>query len=585
MSEAFSFFSFALNLIKRRPLHYAGGIACVVILDAIDMLPALLIRNMTDVVQIAPQQVHIPTYALAIAGCYLTISILRLGWRFLLIIPSRAVEAELRNEAYEKLLHSDFFETGKFKTGDVVSTLSQDLGNIRMFMGPGILVLFDSAAYLIFIPCALFYVLGITAIWVLLPFALLVAVVLLVQKPLEKSYGQVSDHLGDLSQYIYEEAQGARFFRAEGLIEVRRKKYDLFLRTLLSRQLEISRLELGLDATLQSVIYSSYLAVLILAWLGHGAMASGLGSLVVTLQLLDKLLWPLMSINYLMNLYQQARTGSRRFSEIAKLPPKINGHEKLTTPLSHICIQNLSLDLPTGERLLKNIHLDVRAGEHIALVGKVGSGKTLLLQLLAGLWEVKHLSFSRFTFNDVSYAKLDRQTLWSQLSFIPQTPQIFGRSLALNISPYQKLHEARLFHALKEADLDADVELFPQGLKTLIGEKGMNLSGGQKQRTLIARSFHSQSRLFLWDDAISALDPQTEQKIIKNLRKLNQQAILVLATHRLSSLKEFDKIIVLDEGQIIRHGTFEEISKDSELFSMLVQDEERCRPEEENWNL
>jgi ATP-binding cassette subfamily B protein len=229
--------------------------------------------------------------------------------------------------------------------------------------------------------------------------------------------------------------------------------------------------------------------------------------------------------------------------------------------------------------------LDVRAGEHIALVGKVGSGKTLLLQLLAGLWEVKHLSFSRFTFNDVSYAKLDRQTLWSQLSFIPQTPQIFGRSLALNISPYQKLHEARLFHALKEADLDADVELFPQGLKTLIGEKGMNLSGGQKQRTLIARSFHSQSRLFLWDDAISALDPQTEQKIIKNLRKLNQQAILVLATHRLSSLKEFDKIIVLDEGQIIRHGTFEEISKDSELFSMLVQDEERCRPEEENWNL
>jgi ATP-binding cassette subfamily B multidrug efflux pump len=585
MSEAFSFITFVLRLAKRRPFHYAGGILCVLILDAVDMLPALLIRRITNTIQSSPDQVHIPIYALEIAGCYLTISLLRLGWRFLLIIPSREIEAELRNEAYKKLLNSDFLEVGKLKTGDVVSTLSQDLGNIRMFMGPGILVLFDSIAYLIFIPCTLFYVLGSTAIWVLLPFVILGAVIIFMQKPLEDAFGKISDILGDLSQYVFEEAQGVRFFRSEGLIEVRRKRYELLLWSLLKKQLYISRLELGLDATLQWVIHSSYLIVLILAWLGLGPMAAGLGSLTVSLQLLDKLLWPLMSINYLMNLYQLARTGGRRYEEIVSLTPKLNGDEKIKTPLKEIMIEDLCLDLPSGERLLDKIHFEAKTGEHIALVGKVGSGKTLLLQLLAGIWETKYLNFTRFSLNDVGYSHLDRQTLWSQLSFIPQTPQIFSRSLAMNISPLQKLNEERLSRALKEADLDSDVELFPEGLNTLIGEKGINLSGGQKQRTLIARSFHSQACLFLWDDAISALDSKTERKIISNLRKLNPEAILILATHRLSSLKDFDKIIVLDRGKIIGQGSFAQISKDSELFSMLIQDEKKNRPEEKNWKI
>jgi ATP-binding cassette subfamily B multidrug efflux pump len=549
------------------------------------MLPALLIRRITNSVQSHPEEVSIPTYAIAIALCYLTISLLRLGWRFFLIIPSREIEADLRNEAYEKILRSDYAEAKKLKTGDVVSILSQDLGNIRMFMGPGILVLFDSAAYLIFIPGTLFYVLGLNALWVLLPFTLLTTVVLFVQKPLEKFYSEVSDALGDLSQYVFEEAQGARFFRAEGLLEVRRRRYDILLQRLLGKQIEISRLEIGLDATLQFVIHSSYVIVLIFAWLGLGPMAEGLGSLTITLQLLDKLIWPLMSLNYIMNLYQQALTGSRRYSEISSLPQKQDGLKKITTPLRQIKLQDLSLTLPSGQRLLEHIDFNARAGEHIALVGKVGSGKTLLLELLAGLWETKYLSFKHFTFNDVSYSDLKKKTLWPELSFIPQTPQIFSRSLALNISPQQKLNEEKLKQALKEADLEADVKLFPEGVRTLIGEKGINLSGGQKQRTLIARSYHSQARLFLWDDAISALDPNTERTIIQNLRKLDSEAILILATHRLSSLKEFDKIVVLQEGKIIRQGTFEEISKDKELFEMLVQDEHQVVDQGENWNL
>lgn len=583
MASEFSFLRFVLNLIKMRPWHYAGGILCVIILDAVDMLPALIVKEVTDKVQKNPHELNVLHYALMLIGCYLLISALRMGWRFLLMIPSRTMEGELRHRAYHKILNADFAEASKLKSGDVVSTLSQDLTNIRMFMGPGILVMFDSMAYLIFIPVTLFYILGSGAFWVLLPFVLLAAVVLIVQNPLEKAYSAVSDILGDISQYVYEEAQGARFFRAEGLIELRRRKYEMILRTLLGKQLEIAKWELGLDGTLQTVIQSSYLTVLILAWQGHGVMAQGLGALTVSLQLLDKLLWPLMSVTYVMNLYQGAKSGAKRYYEIDRLNLKTQGNKKLQKNLDHIKLRNLSASSPDGKVLLKNIDLEIHAGEHIALVGAVGSGKTVLLQTLAGLWEKRHLNFDEFTYNSIAFTDLNRTSLWEQLSFIPQTPQIFGQSLAINVSPNSPLKHELLWNSLEKADLSSDVRNFPEGLRTLVGEKGMNLSGGQKQRTLIARSFHSGAKLYLWDDAISALDPATERKIISSLRNIDPKSILILATHRLSSLKNFDRIVVMEKGQIVRMGSYEDIKRDHALFATLLKDEEE-RLKEPQWS-
>lgn len=583
-SKPYSFFRFIWDLIIKRPWHYIGGIISVIILDAVDMLPSLIVKEITDKIQQSPEELDITKYSLALVGCYFLISILRLSWRFLLMIPSRTMEAELRQKAYDKILNADFAHTSHLKTGDVVSTLSQDLSNIRMFMGPGILILFDSIAYLIFIPATFFYILEWGALLVLLPFLVLVLAVIIVQKPLEKAFGAVSENLGDLSQYVYEETQGARFFRAEGLIELRRHKYDIMLKGLFNRQLEISKWELGLDGILQTVIQSSYLTVLVLAWQGHGVMAQGLGALTVSLQLLDKLLWPLMSISYLMNLFQQARTGARRYVDIDELPKKQQGTTELATPIEKIQIEDLTTKTPDGKIILDSVSLHLKAGEHIALVGGVGSGKTVLLQTLAGLWEARHLSFKKFDFDHVPYSELDRRSLWHQLSYIPQTPQIFSRSLAMNISPHHPLEPNALWAALEKADLSQDVTLFPEGLKTLVGEKGMNLSGGQKQRTLIARSFHSGARLYLWDDAISALDPATENKVITALRKLDPGAILILATHRLSSLKNFDRIFVLEDGRITRAGSFEDIKLDHALFASLLRDEKENLAKEGQWS-
>ena len=583
MKPKFPFIKFIWGLLRKRPWHYAAGTLSVVILDAVDMVPSLLIKEMTNKVQRAPQDVDLTFYALALAGCYLLISLLRLGWRFLIIIPSRLIEKDLRKSAYQKIVSSDFAEVSKLKTGDVVSTLSQELANLRMFMGPGVVVMIDTLALFILIPATLFYILGPGALYVLLPFLILIGVIVKVQKPLEKAYGESSEMLGNLSQYVFEEAQGARFFRAEGLIEARRMRYEMILKSLFGKQLEISRLDLSLDASLQTIFQMSYLVVLTLAWKGHGEMAQGLGALTVSLQLLDKLLWPLMSVGYIINSYQGAVTAWKRLEQIESLTPKIQGTQKISEPLHSISIKNLSIKAPTGLELLSHIDLKIKSGEHIAIVGTIGSGKTVFLQTLAGLWEGKHLSYDEFSFNQVSFKALNRETLWEQLSFIPQTPQIFSRTLALNISPQRHLIHDNLMASLEKADLAADVALFPEGLSTAIGEKGINLSGGQKQRTLISRSFHSEAKLFLWDDAISALDPKTEKKVIQNLRHLDPTAILILATHRLSSLKDFDRILVMEKGQIVRTGSFDEIKRDHVLFERLLQDEQEALKKEEPW--
>jgi len=580
MNGAFSFFKFLKEVISKRRWSYIGGIISVIFLDAVDMLPALIIKEITDNIQNDPVQFNVVPYSVALVGCYLLISLLRLSWRFLIMIPSRYIEQDLRQEAYNKLLNSNFIQTSHLKTGDVVSILSQDLSNIRMFMGPGILIFFDSLAYIIFIPATLFYILGTGALWVLLPFTLLILVVAIIHKPFEKGFTAISDQLGGLSQYVYEETQGVRFFRAEGLIQMRRKKYEILLKSLFKKQLDVAKWELGLDATLQLVLQSGYFAVLVLAWQGQGAMAQGLGALTVAIQLLDKLTWPLMSIGYLMNLYQQANSGAKRLHSIRSLNEKSVGREKISRNIESIHIKNLKVNSLEGVNLLNDINLDIKKGEHIALVGSVGSGKTVLLQTLAGLWEPEQIRYEKFKIGDIDYKDLDRSTYHKYLSFIPQTPQIFSRTLGMNISPVRPFVFDKLWRALEKADLSVDVERFPEGLSTQIGEKGMNLSGGQKQRALIARSFHSESSVYLWDDSISALDPTTEQKIIRTLRNIDPDAILVLATHRLSSLKNFDRIVVLDKGMITKIGSFEDIKRDHALFASLLKDEREVQKAE-----
>lgn len=571
-----TFLPFAWRFIKRRPWAYVCGIVAVVLVDGVQMLPPLIIRRITNEAQQDPKLVNITQYAFWLVGCYLAISFLRMAWRFSLMIPSRAVERELRQESFDRLLQSDYAQASRLKVGDVVSTLSQDIANIRTFMGPGILVFFDTLAYLTFVPITLFWIVGPNAFWVLLPFSALLIAVWTVHGPLETGHEAVSNRLGDLSQYVYEEAQGAKFFRAEGLIELRRHKYDLLVQGLFKRQLGNAKWELGLDGTLQLVIQASYLVVLGLAARGRTEAATNLGTVAVSLQLLDKLIWPLWATSYLMELYQSAAAGAKRLTPVDSLPLKAQGARELARPLESVRLEGLSLQSAQGTALLHEIDLVLRPGMRVALVGEVGSGKSVLLQTLAGLWEPGSIRARHFAYGDVPFSELDRHSLWRQLSYIPQTPQIFGRSLAQNISPHLPLVESHLQSALDAADLAQDVALFPEGLRTSIGEKGLNLSGGQKQRTLIARSFHSGASLYLWDDAISALDPQTERKVIQNLHRLSPQAILLLATHRLSALSEFDLILVLEQGRVVRRGTLREIKRDHSLFSTLVRIEQEA---------
>ena len=200
-------------------------------------------------------------------------------------------------------------------------------------------------------------------------------------------------------------------------------------------------------------------------------------------------------------------------------------------------------------------------------MGSVAEGKTSLLKVLSGVYDKYEISDSaKMSINEIPYFDLDLNSYRRRLSYVPQEPVIFNNTLAMNISPIDIPDEARVWEALDHACLLEDVQEMPEGLNTYLGEKGINLSGGQKQRIAIARSFYSRAEVYFWDDTISALDVKTEKHVIDSVFKINQKAILILATHRISALKNFDVIYVLKDGKIIEQGNYDDLMKNKKWF-------------------
>lgn len=577
-----STFSQTLFRILRVNIPYTiGGIICILLLDAIDMLPSLITKNLITDLHQKNLRHPIFYYGLAVILCYFLIALLRLAWRFFIIFPARQVEVSLRKEIFSKIFLTPFSQIKKIKPGDVVSIISQDIPNIRMLIGPGLIVFFDSLAYLIFIPVTLFYLLGWSSIYLLAPFSILFFAAYFLHHPMEKKHKRYSETQGKMSQHVFEEISGVRLFRSFHLTKARSAKYQNILELLFKDQLTIGKLDLLIDLTIQIVIMCSYVAVIVLALKNQNSKALSISLFAVSLQLLDKLTWPVSSLGHLLSFYQSARAAISRMNTVLDLNKKSSRGTNKPDLMGDMVLHDLNLKL-NNQILLKNINLHIKKGMKIGIVGKIGSGKSLLLELLAGLYEKNELEYQEFSIGKNDLYSIHPEHLHEFISFIPQVPQLFSTTLEKNIILQNHPHQERLKTSFRTADFETDLENLKLKEKTFIGERGINLSGGQKQRVLVARSMYQDSQFLLWDDVISGLDSATEDKIIKNIVKKNHYAF-VLATHRISSLIDFDLILVLDHGEITSRGTYSELKDSSALFNQLLQEEMIIKDQEEVW--
>lgn len=566
------FFHF-FNLHRSR---YLMGALSVVLLDAIEMAPPIIVKKISEKIHGRLEFNDILFYCAGIMGCYVLIAFLRFAWRYFIVLSAQDIEVELRNFLYDKILSAKYSKLVDLKVGDTVSLFNQDVMSIRAFMGPGILIIFDTIAYLIFIPATLFYVLGAKAFFIFSPFVLLTIAVFLYQKPIEKLNEAISSKLGKVSDHIFEESIGAKFFKVLRLFSVRFSKFEFITKDIFKDTISLNRFDVSFEATIQLIILISFSFLFYSIYNQNGNMLIGFGAIAVAVQLLNKLVWPMMAVSYVQNFYQGARAASNRLGNLYQLEGFKNGQDIVGKELNNVEIKNLNFSHQGSDKLvLKNINLKISKGQKIAVTGAVGSGKSTLLKILASIYGAEELQYDHFLINGISFEKINKFTYRQHLSYIPQEIQIFSDSIKRNLSPDLPFSEARFQKVIDSADLSLDLFLFKDGLSTMIGEKGINLSGGQKQRICIARSFYQGASLFLWDDTISALDQETEQKIINTIFRENPEAILVLCTHRLSTLTNFDKVYVLDGGTVVEEGSYDELMSKGKYFYRLKEFESK----------
>ena len=486
-----------------------------------------------------------------------------------LIGLSRDVEREQRESLYGFLLARPFAFYERQRVGDLMSRLGDDVGTVRMATGPGLMSFLQALSIL---PVTLGLMLHTSwqlTLAVMLPFSLLALGIYVIGRWSHLVQQKLQLAFSALSTYSHETISGERVVQAFGLEEARVAQFSA-----LSRRHAMLSMK-------QTVLFSSYapLAALItgvsmLVLVAYGGRlvvrnALGLGDLVAFTGFLTLLSWPMMSLGWAANLFQRAKAGQDRLNELTRSPePPLPPAEMIELPSvpAAIRLEGVSHRFETG-RGLGPLDLELAPGDSLAVVGGIGSGKTMLLQLLAGLREPQAGAFL-LDGAPLSHATIRRH--WAGLGWVPQEAFLFSDTLRANLAMGRpEATEAEIWEIARVVALDDLIRRLPEGLDTVVGERGVILSGGERQRTALARALLRRPRLLLLDDSLSAVDAETESRILENLRAFLGASTLVLATHRVFVAETCARVLVLEEGRAVQLGTPEALAERAGAFARL----------------
>jgi ATP-binding cassette subfamily B protein len=486
-----------------------------------------------------------------------------------IIVMSRKIEYDLKNEIYIQYQNLPLSFYRKNNTGDLMNRISEDVSRVRMYLGPGIMY---GINLLVLFPMVIYEMLKVNAeltFYALLPLPLLSVSIYFVNNVINKRSEEIQQSLSSMSTFIQEAFSGIRvikaFVREQDSVNNFNKESEHYKH----KSLQLVFVNALFFPLIMGLIG---LSVILTIYIGGNQVINGeitYGNIAEFVIYVNMLTWPVTALGWITSIIQMAAASQKRINEFLKEKNHIVSQENLEVELKgDIHFKNVSFTYPdSGTKALKNVSFEVKAGETIAIIGTTGSGKTTIANLIGRMYDA---TSGTIDIDSRSIKSYNLAKLRSQTGFVPQDVFLFSDSIESNIAfGADGVSKEDIIQAAKDADLYDNILEFPKGFDTMLGERGITLSGGQKQRTSIARAIVRNPKILILDDSLSAVDTKTENTILNSLAKIMNGRTSVIISHRVSSAKLADKILVLDDGEIVEQGTNESLLAANGVYAAL----------------
>ncbi|HEU5414085.1 MAG TPA: ABC transporter ATP-binding protein [Candidatus Angelobacter sp.] len=522
-------------------------------------------------------------YSLLLLGIAITKGIFQFLTRWIVIGVSREIEYDLRNDMFAHLSRLDYSYYQKNRTGDIMARATNDLNAVRMLLGPAIMY---SANTIVFTVAALFFMWHISPKLTICTFAPLPLASIIIQyfgRKIHERFERIQAQFSDISSRVQENLSGARLIRAYVQEEPEIALFETSNKEYVERSLPLARLMGMLWPALEFLLGLAYAMVL---WLGPREVLSGritTGQFYGFSMYILMLTWPVIALGWVINIFQRGTASMGRINEILTAQPDITDREAVAEAgaqalTGQLQFRNLNFAY-NGTQVLKDINLEVPAGTSLAIVGPTGSGKTTLVSLIPRIYDAPP---GTILLDGRPLREFPIEVLRRNIGFVPQETFLFSDTVRENIaSGVDSASDVQIHEASEAASIATDIEGFPEQYQTMVGERGITLSGGQKQRSAIARAIIRDPRILVLDDALASVDTYTEEKILNHLREVMQGRTTIFISHRVSTVRNADKIAVLHHGRIVEFGTHEELLARNgyytELYNKQLLEEELAR--------
>ncbi|MBP2832280.1 ABC transporter ATP-binding protein [Aquimarina sp. U1-2] len=535
--------------------------------DSVDVVQQYLDNEITSISQVRNGLI---INILLILGAVLISALFTFLMRQTFIVVSRFIEFDLKNEVYQhyQRLSLNFYK--KNRTGDLMNRISEDVTKVRMYVGPALMYSVNTITMFIVVIGYMISIAPELTLYTVAPLPILSISIYKLSVAIHKRSTVVQEFLSKLTTFTQESFSGITVIKAYGIESQTHQNFTALANTSRDKNLDLAKVQALFFPLMVLLIGCSNILVI---YIGGKQFLNGtieeLGIIVQFILYVNMLTWPVATVGWVSSIIQQAEASQARINEFLSQEPEIINTVTKKTPINgNITFSDVSFTYEdTNITALQNISFTVKNGETIGIIGKTGSGKSTILDLIGRLYDV---TYGEIRIDGVPIKELNLDMLRTCIGYVPQDAFLFSDSIKNNIKfGKENASNEEVYTAAKNAVVHDNIMDFGKQYDTVLGERGITLSGGQKQRVSIARAIIKNPAIFLFDDCLSAVDTETEEEILHNINKISHDKTTLIVSHRVSTIKNADKIIVLENGKIIQQGTHNQLIRNKGYYKEL----------------